>query len=186
MPPMVRYLLVLLVGVVLGGIVAGGWPSPAETAPPAVSTASSRETIVGHGSTPSSWQRPSAAAVSRPPSADGSRPDVRDNEDPKRRLEARLGSEGVSPSWAAYHEDLVEQALDAGGLHRLGLDAPLEHAVECRTSLCRIELVFAEGTGDGTLFHLLQQMSGSLDAAQVLEESRPDGATVLLVYASSS
>lgn len=103
----------------------------------------------------------------------------------RRSLENRFTAEPVSSSWARFNEHQVNAVLDDTQLLREGLEPPLAKSVECRQTLCRINLQVTEDpASEVTATHLLQQISGSLNSAQMFHEPRPDGTVEMVIYAS--
>jgi hypothetical protein len=104
--------------------------------------------------------------------------------DPQRKLAEQLLGEAVSPSWASFNEHQVRDALAESQLAAAGLEPPLRQHVQCRSTLCRIELSLLEGeAAQQTPLHLLQAIAANLDNAQVFEQPRGDGTVEVVIYA---
>ncbi|HEY0660452.1 MAG TPA: hypothetical protein VGD21_03890 [Lysobacter sp.] len=104
--------------------------------------------------------------------------------DPQRKLAEQLLGEAVSPAWASFNERQVRVALAESQLAVAGLEPPLRQRVQCRSTLCRIELSLLEGeAAQQTPLHLLQAIAANLDDAQVFEQPRGDGTVEVVIYA---
>lgn len=101
-------------------------------------------------------------------------------------LEQRLRSEPVSPSWAQYNEGQVRNLLSASQLAKDGLAEPLHQDVECRTTLCRIDIATTDETAmEETQVRLLQGISASLSNARLFYQPQPDGTMAVVLYAGA-
>lgn len=128
-----------------------------------------------------------AAVGERGPLGPGQRAGAPSIEDVKRELENRLLAEDVSPSWARFNEEQVESLLDPAQLSAEGLEPPLFHAVECRSSLCRVDLLASDQDAmEMTQLRVIQGIAGSLGTAQLFYEPNLDGTVKLVIYASAT
>lgn len=177
-------LLVLLVGVLVGAL-ARDWLRPASAPEP---TADATTTDVSSTVPADPIARQPLSVASRRAAPDvappGQSSDPPTPEAQRGALDARLRAEPVSASWARYNEAQVRSAL---GEHLLaaGIDAPLDHRVECRTTLCRIDVHTRGGeTADATEVQLLQGISDGLANARIFRQPHKDGTVALVIYAS--
>ncbi|RNF82824.1 hypothetical protein EER27_13005 [Lysobacter psychrotolerans] len=132
-------------------------------------------------------REPLPVETRRPPPAvmpPGQSPDPPTPEAQRGALDARLRAEPVSASWARFNEAQVRSAL---GEHLLaaGIEAPLDQRVECRTTLCRIDVHTRDGEiADATEVQLLQGISDGLANTRIFRQPRKDGTVALVIYAS--
>jgi hypothetical protein len=124
-----------------------------------------------------------APAPARP---DGAREEAA-GADERRAIESRLLSEPVSPAWAAAHEARVDAVLAAERLRAEGIDAPISHRVECRSTLCRIDVLMHDETMlERAQIHLLHGVADGLGSARLFVDPQADGTFALVVYAGPS
>jgi hypothetical protein len=104
--------------------------------------------------------------------------------DVRRSLEARFVAEPLSSAWAAKQEASVAAFLEPGQLATRQLVPPREHAVDCRSRTCRIEMVFDEAaTAAPTQEDLVMAIGASLPAAQIFSQPRGDGRIEVVIFA---
>lgn len=181
--------LTLLVGVGIGVLVRE-ISFPDQEFPHYAATDSSRPApavapVQTHEAAPEARQSTAPAKARERPNA-GERPDGPTEEDVKRSFEARFVSEPVSPSWAKFNEKQVNTLLQTEALVAEGLEAPIFHDVECRSTLCRLDLVARDQLlMELTQLRVLQGISDSLGTAYLFHEPQADGTVVLVMYAST-
>lgn len=100
------------------------------------------------------------------------------------QLEDKFASEPVSAQWAAENTQRIQSFLAEDSLRAAQLPSVDLSAVDCRTTICRIELRTQDGLAAGELTQgILQTVAGQMSAAQIFESEGPGG-TTLLIFSS--
>lgn len=102
------------------------------------------------------------------------------------QLESKVAAEPVSATWAADNARRIESFLQADTLQAAQLPAVDHAGVDCRTTICRIELTTQDSLAAGELTQgILQTISGQMPSAQIFESEGPGG-TTLLIFATAA
>ncbi|QNP41426.1 hypothetical protein [Lysobacter solisilvae (ex Woo and Kim 2020)] len=97
------------------------------------------------------------------------------------QLENQVISEPVSASWAAENARRIKSFLQANNLQAAHLPAVDQAGVNCRTTICRIELRTQDSLAAGELTQgILQTISEQMPTAQIFETDGSDGTTLLI------
>lgn len=100
------------------------------------------------------------------------------------QLEDKVAAEPVSAQWAAENTQRIQSFLAEDSLRAAQLPSVDHSAVDCRTTICRIELRTQDSLGAGELTQgILQTVAGQMSAAQIFESEGPGG-TTLLIFSS--
>lgn len=103
----------------------------------------------------------------------------------QQQLEQQLRNEPLDPAWALATTRTIETALSAEGLAEIGAQPPLDSQIECRSSICRIEMIYATPADVGEAGVMLGMAVGeNLPFTRSHQITLPDGSTQLVVYAS--
>lgn len=101
-------------------------------------------------------------------------------------LENKVISEPVSTTWAAENAQRIRSFLQADNLQASQLPAVDYAGIDCRTTICRIELRTQEGLAAGELTQgILQTISQQMPTAQIFE-SEGEAGTTLLIFSTVS
>jgi hypothetical protein len=102
-------------------------------------------------------------------------------------LDKRLQAEPVAKKWAVESTRTIEQALTAASLKEIGAGAPIATDIDCRTSMCRIDMVYANG-GDAADAGVMLNMAIAerMPFTQVVQQRHPDGTFDYIIYASKT
>ncbi|TNJ33964.1 hypothetical protein [Arenimonas terrae] len=100
-------------------------------------------------------------------------------------LENRVANEAVSPAWALATTRQIEESLSAEHLQEVGATPPLQSSIECRSSICRIEMVYDNPGSIGEAALMLgMAINEDLPFTRSFQVSLPDGSTQIVVYAT--
>jgi hypothetical protein len=100
-------------------------------------------------------------------------------------LENRVANEAVTPAWALATTRQIEASLTAEHLQEVGAQPPLESRIECRSSICRIEMVYDNPASIGEAALMLgMAINEDLPFTRSFQVSLPDGSTQVVVYAT--
>jgi len=104
----------------------------------------------------------------------------------KEDLDRQLQSQPVDSRWSAESTRQVEQALTAEKLKEIGAPPPTATDIDCRSSMCRIHMVY-ERAGDASDASMMLNMeiAKRMPYTRVISEPRADGGVDYIVYASS-
>lgn len=97
------------------------------------------------------------------------------------QLEDKVAAEPVSTQWAAENTQRIQSFLAEDSLRAAQLPSVDHSAVDCRTTICRIELRTQDSLAAGELTQgILQTVAGQMSAAQIFESEGPGGTTLLI------
>ena len=101
-------------------------------------------------------------------------------------LENKVISEPVSTTWAAENAQRIRSFLQADNLRASQLPAVDYAGIDCRTTICRVELRTQGSLAAGELTQgILQTISEQMPTAQIFE-SEGAGGTTLLIFSTAS
>lgn len=105
----------------------------------------------------------------------------------RKDLDARVQNEPVAAKWAMETTRQIENSLTIESLAEIGAQPPEATQIDCRTSVCKINMVFADETdaADAALV-MNMAMADRLPYTQVFQQQRPDGGIDYVVYASKN
>ncbi|TNJ33961.1 hypothetical protein [Arenimonas terrae] len=104
--------------------------------------------------------------------------------DVRAELEQSVLSEPVSPQWALETSRSIEAALASADIREIGAEPPLGQTIECRSTMCRIEMVFSNpdhAIDAGTVLNM--GIADRLPYTRAVRDTLPDGSTQMIVYA---
>lgn len=102
------------------------------------------------------------------------------------RLDRQFRAEQVDPGWAAASEAVVAAQLAKAHLVEQGAPDPVHHEVECRSSACRIEIVYAgEMESQIGLAFLTGDIGVRLPTATTISFPQPDGSVRFVIFATT-
>jgi hypothetical protein len=97
------------------------------------------------------------------------------------QLEDKVASEPVSAAWATANAGRIRAFLQADKLRAAQLPAVDHAAVDCRTTICRIELRTQDSLAAGELTQgILHTISEQMPTAQIFEKQGAVGTTLLI------
>lgn len=103
-----------------------------------------------------------------------------------RRMDETFFQEQVSPAWAATVSHRIDTALHADNLKALGANAPDSYKAECRSSSCKLSLVFSDAfDADNTILALTTEIAATFPEAVIVPAHASDGSAQYFVYTSS-
>jgi hypothetical protein len=100
-------------------------------------------------------------------------------------LDRQLESQPVDAKWSLESTRIIEKALGADSLKAVGASSPAASDIQCRSSMCRIQLVYGDGGSAGDAGMMLNaSIAERMPYAQVLSQMRSDGGVAYIVYAT--
>jgi hypothetical protein len=106
--------------------------------------------------------------------------------DKLRRMDDALAMEVVSPGWAAVANKQIDLALQAHNLKTLGAGPPDAYEAECRSSSCKLSLMFVDGSNaEDTILALTTEIGSMFPEAVIVPVRSNDGTAQYFVYAST-
>lgn len=100
-------------------------------------------------------------------------------------LDRQFESQRVDSRWSVESTRQVEQALTAEKLKEIGAAPPTATDIDCRTSMCRIHMVYPRsGDASDAAMMLNMEIAKRMPYTRVVSEPRPDGGVDYIVYAS--
>lgn len=105
----------------------------------------------------------------------------------RKDLDTRVQNEPVAAKWAMETTRQIENSLTMESLTEIGAQPPEATQIDCRTSICKINMVFADETdaADAALV-MNMAMADRLPYTQVFQKQRTDGGVDYVVYASKT
>ncbi len=102
------------------------------------------------------------------------------------KLEPAFRAQPINAAWAVSAESVVLDAFGSKEAARMGVVAPSDPDVQCRSNTCRINATYAdEGAAADAAQMLLMDIAQKLPNARSMMLLKPDGRTELIVYASA-
>lgn len=103
----------------------------------------------------------------------------------KADLERQFESQPVDSRWSVESTRQVEQALTAEKLKEIGAPPPTATDIDCRSSMCRIHMVYGRsGDASDAAMMLNMEIAKRMPYTRVVSEPRSDGGVDYIVYAS--
>jgi hypothetical protein len=101
-----------------------------------------------------------------------------------RNMESRFVADPLAPEWAQRNEKAVADFLAAPNLTGLNLAVPLQQRVECRSTMCRVALLFAD-IDAATQVHerMVLSIGQALPMARTFTVTHDDGRIELIMFA---
>lgn len=100
-------------------------------------------------------------------------------------LDKRLETQPVDADWSLESTRTIERSLTTDGLKEVGAHPPVASRIECRSSMCRIQLVYSDvGSASDAGMSLNTAIAGRMPYTQVLSRARSDGGVDYLIYAT--
>jgi len=102
-------------------------------------------------------------------------------------LEAQFQRQPVASGWAIESTRAIEQAITPASLKEIGAKAPVATDIDCRSSMCRIDMAYAgTDSGDAADAAVVLNMSiaDRMPYSQVVQRANADGTFDYIVYAS--
>ena len=100
------------------------------------------------------------------------------------KLDQQFMSQPVAQAWAGKTETLIRDAFSSDEAVRMGVVAPLDAQIHCRSTSCRIEAIYpSEGAASDAAQMLQLDIGGTLPQTQTMTLQKPDGSSQLVVYA---
>jgi hypothetical protein len=103
------------------------------------------------------------------------------------RLDDRLRSESMDPTWARDQEAAILAAVSGDDKDGFPADLPRDMDTQCRSSLCKVTMTFADEEDAYQMqTKLTLGLRGPIATARTFYSVRPDGAMDVIVYAGNT
>ncbi|MEP6634750.1 MAG: hypothetical protein ABJA62_11140, partial [Luteimonas sp.] len=100
------------------------------------------------------------------------------------RLEGQFESQSVNPKWSLESTRAIENALSVESLRDAGALPPDARNIQCRSSMCRIQLDYADSASAGVVGMMINAaIADRMPYAQTLSQPRSDGGVAYVIYA---
>ncbi|MCL1634858.1 hypothetical protein M2650_09465 [Luteimonas sp. SX5] len=102
----------------------------------------------------------------------------------KADLDKRFETQPVDANWSLESTRRIERSLSADGLKEIGAQPPSASRIDCRSSMCRIHLVYGDnGSASDAGMMLNVAIADRMPYTQVLSQARTDGGVDYFIYA---